>query len=196
MSKQHDIMQAALELFVEQGFHGTSVQMIATRMGVATGLLYRYFASNEALIRALYRQCTDDMVAWLNQGAPLDEVSYTCYRRVWFNTFSVIQNHRSVIRFRELYERSPFFCAEDTEWASQRWQPLLEFFQQGSRCGLLLDMPPQILAALSLGTLRSFMHECQFHEFVMTDTLKEQMAAASWKAILATNLSEQPRSTQ
>lgn len=29
-------MQVALELFIEQGFHGTSVQMIASRAGMAT----------------------------------------------------------------------------------------------------------------------------------------------------------------
>ena len=38
MSKREQIMQGALELFIEQGFHGTSVQMIADRVGIAVSV--------------------------------------------------------------------------------------------------------------------------------------------------------------
>ena len=72
MGKRAHIMQVALELFIEQGFHGTSVQMIASRAGVATGSLYRYFHGKEELIRQLYRMSMEMMVDRLFSGVDLN----------------------------------------------------------------------------------------------------------------------------
>jgi AcrR family transcriptional regulator len=43
------IHQAALDLFLEHGFHGTSMRLIARRAGVALAAIYNHYASKEAL---------------------------------------------------------------------------------------------------------------------------------------------------
>lgn len=43
------ILQAALALFAEKGFHTTSVSQIAEAAGVSKGLTYNYFESKEKL---------------------------------------------------------------------------------------------------------------------------------------------------
>jgi len=43
------IRQAALELFLDQGFHGTSMRQIAGRAGVALAAIYNHTPSKEAL---------------------------------------------------------------------------------------------------------------------------------------------------
>lgn len=43
------IRDAALQLFLEQGYHGTSMRQIARRAGVAPAAIYNYLASKEAL---------------------------------------------------------------------------------------------------------------------------------------------------
>jgi AcrR family transcriptional regulator len=53
--KRDAILAAALELFAERGFHGTSVPEIAERARVGAGTIYRYFPSKEALVNALFR---------------------------------------------------------------------------------------------------------------------------------------------
>src|SRR5262245_20911865 len=47
LDKEEAILNAALELFVERGFHGTTVPSVAERAGVAPGTIYHYFASKE-----------------------------------------------------------------------------------------------------------------------------------------------------
>src|SRR5687768_1361146 len=54
--KRAAILEAALELFVERGFHGTAVPEVAERAGVGAGTIYRYFASKEALVNELYQR--------------------------------------------------------------------------------------------------------------------------------------------
>lgn len=44
------IIAAALNLFVTNGYHATSISMIAKEAGIATGLMYHYFKSKEELL--------------------------------------------------------------------------------------------------------------------------------------------------
>ena len=53
--KREAILAAATELFVERGFHGTTVPEIAERAGVGAGTIYRHFASKEAVVNELFR---------------------------------------------------------------------------------------------------------------------------------------------
>jgi AcrR family transcriptional regulator len=50
------IVDAALDLFAEQGFETTTMRQIAERAGVSVGNSYYYFASKEALVQALYER--------------------------------------------------------------------------------------------------------------------------------------------
>jgi AcrR family transcriptional regulator len=52
--KKTAIMEAALKLFTERGFHGTSTAQISKEAGVATGTLFNYFPTKEDLINSLY----------------------------------------------------------------------------------------------------------------------------------------------
>ena len=48
------IMQAALEVFSEEGFDKASISKIAGRAGVSKGLMYNYFNSKEDLIKTIF----------------------------------------------------------------------------------------------------------------------------------------------
>jgi AcrR family transcriptional regulator len=57
---QRRILNAALELFREQGFEQATMREIAARAGVATGAAYYYFPSKEAIVMAFYeRSCAE-----------------------------------------------------------------------------------------------------------------------------------------
>jgi AcrR family transcriptional regulator len=45
------IMQAAVELFARQGYHGTSMRQIADRAGIALGGIYNHFEGKEDIFR-------------------------------------------------------------------------------------------------------------------------------------------------
>jgi AcrR family transcriptional regulator len=51
--KKSRIMDAALELFSTEGFHGTTAKAIAARAGVATGSFYRFFRDKKAAFLAV-----------------------------------------------------------------------------------------------------------------------------------------------
>lgn len=51
-----ELLDAALDLFVEKGFAATRVEEVAQRAGVSKGTLFLYFSSKEELFKAAVRQ--------------------------------------------------------------------------------------------------------------------------------------------
>jgi AcrR family transcriptional regulator len=49
-----EIAAAAHDLFIQQGYHGTSMRQIAVKAGIALGGLYNHFASKEDVFREVF----------------------------------------------------------------------------------------------------------------------------------------------
>ena len=55
-ARPDEMLDAALELFMEKGFAATRVEDIASRAGVSKGTVYLYFPSKDALLEGLVRR--------------------------------------------------------------------------------------------------------------------------------------------
>lgn len=55
-ARPDEVLDAALELFIEKGYAATRVEDIARRAGLSKGAVYLYFASKEALLEGLVRR--------------------------------------------------------------------------------------------------------------------------------------------
>src|SRR5438067_8543229 len=51
-----ELLDAALDLFVEKGFAATRAEEVAARAGVSKGTLFLYFPSKEELFKAVVRE--------------------------------------------------------------------------------------------------------------------------------------------
>lgn len=67
-STKEKILEAALDLFREQGFDGASMRDIAKRAGVATGLAYYYFESKDAIVLAYYDRAYNELAPVLEEA--------------------------------------------------------------------------------------------------------------------------------
>src|SRR5438105_3013209 len=81
--KREAILDAALELFAERGFHGTAVPLVAEKAGVGAGTVYRYFESKEKLVNALYQQWKSRMAGCLFDQFPVDGPARTKFHALW-----------------------------------------------------------------------------------------------------------------
>lgn len=62
------ILGAAREVFADKGYHDTSIDEIAARVGVAKGTVYLHFASKEELLVALAAEQISAFAAWVDQA--------------------------------------------------------------------------------------------------------------------------------
>src|SRR5262249_7228411 len=61
--RKAEILDAAAKAFVEFGFAGTQVQVIADRIGIGNGTIYRYFPTKEALFLAAVERGLAELTA-------------------------------------------------------------------------------------------------------------------------------------
>lgn len=66
MELQQKIVEVALALFYQQGFHATGVEQIREAAGVSKKTLYKYFASKDDLMLAVLRLRHDEFMAKLH----------------------------------------------------------------------------------------------------------------------------------
>jgi TetR/AcrR family transcriptional regulator len=62
-ARPQELLDAALELFVDKGFAATRSEEVAARAGVAKGTLYLYFPSKEDLLKAVVRENLSALIA-------------------------------------------------------------------------------------------------------------------------------------
>lgn len=67
------ILDTAQELLVEKGYHGTSMDEIAARVGIAKGTLYQHFPHKEDLVLALFEAHVERFARTVDEaaGSPL-----------------------------------------------------------------------------------------------------------------------------
>ena len=71
--KREAILDAALHLFTERTFAACPVPLVAERAGVATGTIYRYFPSKEALVNEVYRRWKGELKRIVFRPPPRDD---------------------------------------------------------------------------------------------------------------------------
>src|SRR5256885_14167109 len=98
--KRRAILDAALRVFAERGYHGTSVPEVAKAAEIGVGSLYRYFESKDALVNEVYRDAKLRFKAALLEDLP----PVTRYKVDWGREW-----------FGELWRRLAMFAAAEPE---------------------------------------------------------------------------------
>lgn len=61
--RQAELMDAAEELFISNGYQQTTVSMIVKKVGVAQGTFYYHFASKEIIMEAIFARYVQQMIS-------------------------------------------------------------------------------------------------------------------------------------
>jgi AcrR family transcriptional regulator len=146
--KKAAIIRAALKLFTERGFHGTPTSMISQEAGVATGTLFRYFATKEDLINYTYLQAKSHMAAAIKDGLSEERTLEGKARRIWGNAIRWGLRNQEEFLFIEQFASSPYITRLTEEEAMSSFGFLIDVLDEGVRqgkiqdahCGLLLEM--------------------------------------------------------
>ena len=77
--RRQQILNAADRSFRKNGFHATTLRLIAKEFGMSVGLIYNYFESKEAIVEALIRRESEHFVQLLTReiiGTPGHEQTF------------------------------------------------------------------------------------------------------------------------
>lgn len=144
------ILEAASNLFQEQGYDDTSIQQVAERADTGVGTLYGYFRSKEDILREVLRQNSQQAVerylAAVNaETPPIDRITKGL---VTFAEY--IRENRTVLMAAfQIAARNRRIDEQPMEWLASAYQAMIT---EGISAGSLKKVPAETTARLFVGT--------------------------------------------
>ncbi len=148
ISRRDKVLQAALKMISDGGFHASPMSELAAQSGVAVGTIYHHFESKEALIHALYLECRERMTAeMMNQLDPKASVAKR-FEMIWHNLHAYFMKNPLEFSLLRQYESSPFIQSGSEEDSALFGKSVLDFLRDGIKAGKLRKQKLSVLAAL------------------------------------------------
>lgn len=148
MSKRDLILDAALKLFVDNGFHGTATSKIAQEAGVANGTLFQYFKTKDDLVVALYLHVKEELAAYVAKHTTDDADIKEAIQTQVLSTLYWALEQPLKFRFIQQLHTSPYIEQIDQELLHKQLEPHLALIQKGVKQGVLKPLPAELLYAL------------------------------------------------
>ena len=148
MDKRELIINAALKLFVDNGFHGTATSKIAQEAGVANGTLFQYFKTKDELVIALYIHIKDELAEYIsNNTADKADIKETLKSQVLSSLYWALDNPTK-FRFIQQFHTSPYIEQVEQDVLHKQVEPHLTLIQKGIDLGVLKPLPADLVYSL------------------------------------------------
>lgn len=183
--KREAILEAALELFVERGFHGTSVPSVADKAGVGAGTIYRYFANKEALVNEMFRRHKGALTAHVLDDFPFGIPAREQHRTFWSRMAEFARTQQRAFAFLELHSHRDYLDAESLEVERSIVDFGVRFFREAQRRGEVKNVEPLVLIGLVFGGFVGLIRMAWEAKLELTDRTLEQAEQCCWEAIRA-----------
>lgn len=151
--KKRQIMDAALQLFVENGFHGTSTAEIAKTAGVATGTLFHHFKTKQDLINSLYLDSKQSMLMDVAQDYNPKKPFKTNIKNLWHKFVYFGIEHSDTFQFILIFHSSPYISTLTKEQIENRFDELIEVYKNGIECSEIKMVYDEMMLDYFWGTV-------------------------------------------
>ncbi len=146
--KRTAIMEAALKLFTERGFQGTSTAQISQEAGVATGTLFNYFPTKEDLINSLYFEVKGRLSSSMGKEIETESTFQERVRRLWSNSINWGIDNQEEFLFVGQFCSSPYITKYTREEVMKEYIFLHNLVNEGIKTGEIKDFSSELTIAM------------------------------------------------
>ena len=151
--KKEAILKSTLKLIKENGFHGTPISMIAKHAGVASGTIYHYFPSKDAIIIALHHKIKSQMTDAMFKNSDTGKDFKKQFFDGWISLCKYFINNPNALFFHEQFNSSPYAKIVAKKNAKGSLGRFNEFFQFGMDKGYVKKMEYLLIASAVFGCI-------------------------------------------
>ncbi len=94
--KYRTIIEAAIKVISENGYHGSQVSKIAREAGVAEGTIYIYFESKEDILISIFKDKLGELISTAPKKLANIENTFEILAYLIYIHFSTLQNNRNL----------------------------------------------------------------------------------------------------
>lgn len=183
--KNEVILDAALHLFVDRGFHGTAVPDIARRARVAAGTIYHYFVSKDAMANTLYRTWKEAVARAVYTEFPVAAAPREQFGVIWRTLSQFALQHPEAWAFLELHHHQSYLDAESRAIENRLKDFGTGFVERAQQAGVLKVAPAALLMELVFGAFNGMMKAHGEGRLELTPAVLHLAEEACWDAIAA-----------
>ena len=189
--KRRLIVEAALKLIAENGFHGAPTSKIAAEAGVGEGSIYRHFKDKEDLIHHVYEYVRVHISKRIlhnhDPEAPIREQ----YIRLGVELFNSLIENPEFQAFYEQYFNSPFGISHKREMLvvdrskkdGDDFNVVVALLESAREQQILKDLPLPVLMALAFGPILYLVRDVSFGLFNLDSRTVQETVEACWDAL-------------
>lgn len=181
--KRQAIVDAALELFAERGFHGTAVPLTAEKAGVGAGTIYRYFPSKEALVNEVYLQAKSDLCRKLQDGFPHEAPARAQFHSLWARALEFARERPRAFRFLEMHDHRPYLEDGSLARETEMLRPIYAFFARMREQQIAKPLPEHLLVALAWGAMVGVIKDAWKGYYELSPEVIDAAEGCCWEAI-------------
>ena len=177
------IFQASLQLILKEGLSGIKMGQLAKEAGLATGTLYVYFPSKEALINELYLHLKRRAMQGLLRSYAPDVSFMINFEDIWYNYMNYNLLYPEEAVFMEQYYRSPYTREEVLEERDQLLQPIFDLLERGKKERLVNSLPTTLLVSQLMGGIKELARWHHGQRLEMNPEAINQAFEMAWNSV-------------
>lgn len=182
-NKQDDIFAAAMQLFADRGFDGTTVPMIADKGNVGAGTIYRYFDNKESLVNSLFTKCVLEFSEVIRTDFPLNSNMREQFTHIFNSIFKYARNNVNAFLFINSHYDGYYLDEKSKETFNDFLNFIIEVIEDGKKQGIVRPIPSAALIAIVYGSIVMLVKMMETGTLMYTQELLKELEESSWNAI-------------
>lgn len=182
-NKKQAVLDATLRLIYKNGFHGTSMSMVAKEAGVSAGIIYHYFKNKDELIVELYRGIKKEyariMTEPIDDSKPLalqlKDVCEVTFRHNFKNPLN--------INFLQQFMMSPYYAMDIELEVREELDIVEELFERGKKELILKDFPLPVIGTFIADAAGSLARKQCISLINVDDEMLQKVIDTIWDAL-------------
>jgi AcrR family transcriptional regulator len=152
------ILTAALDLFVERGFHNVSVHDIQKQANVSIGSIYNHFGGKEGIAKALYYHLIREMEEMVEDVIAEDLGHRERCNKIIHLLFEYTETRRNIVSFMLHAKHREFLPDEPPICNSPPFKGIHSIVQEGMEAGEIRQGESWVVAASVFGGAIRMIH--------------------------------------
>lgn len=152
------ILSAALNLFVERGFHNVSVHDVQKNANVSIGSIYNHFGGKEGIAKAIYYHLLNEFDQMIEQVMAEDLSNRERCNKIIALLFEYTESRRNVISYMLHAKHREFLPGEPPICSASPFKAMRNIVQQGMEAGEIRQGDPWVVSAAVFGGAIRLIH--------------------------------------
>ncbi|MCH5586617.1 TetR family transcriptional regulator [Shimazuella sp. AN120528] len=182
-NKQEDIFEAAMILFAERGYDGTTIPMIADKAKVGAGTIYRYFDNKESLVNSLFVKCVLQFSDALKNNFPFHSTTREKFTHIFYRMFAFAKDNDQAFLFINSHHDGYYLNEKSKTTFQDFLNFIVQIIEDGKQKEMIRPLPSPALIAIVYGSCVMLFKLFQCGELNETPELLQQLEESSWNAI-------------